>query len=119
MPQLPSESWLLGAAPSSLRNFTKEPLFSQGVSEAMAGSSLEETSNNPAAGGRAPNGGSLTQKEAPGWGWGGNVQHHLGDPWEVSQLPDLLKASQAGLGEPAGQLHKPPLQLTPKWKNTT
>lgn len=76
-----SENWLLGAAPSSLRNFTKEPLFSQGVLEATAGSSLEETSNN-----RQAEGGLQTGKPNPegsptrvgGVGGEGNAQHHLG-----------------------------------------
>lgn len=56
----------LGAAPSSLRNFTKESLFSQGVLKATAGCSLGEISNNPKAGreGSKPRGG-LPQKEAP------------------------------------------------------
>lgn len=41
-----SESWLCTAAPSCLRNFTKDSLFSWGVLEATAGSSLQATSNH-------------------------------------------------------------------------
>lgn len=80
---------------SSLRNLTKDSLFRQRVAGARAGSSLEEISHKPQAGGGAPErGGSLTLKEEAPGETKAKAHSHLEGP----RVADLLQASQAGFG---------------------